>query len=56
MVPKDEYQRRANECLRLAEQAPDEKERKTWRDLALCWLRLSDHAEAFRRESKAPAA
>jgi hypothetical protein len=53
MVSQDQYQQRASECLRLADQSLDEKERKTWRDLALCWLRLSDHAEEFRRKAAA---
>jgi hypothetical protein len=51
MVSQDQYQQRASECIRLAEASVDEKDRKTWRDLALCWLRLSEHAEAFRRKA-----
>ena len=51
MVSEDQYQQRASECIRLAEASIDEKDRKTWRDLALCWVRLSEHAEAFRRKA-----
>jgi hypothetical protein len=47
-MPLDAYQQRANECLQYAQRSPDIDERTTWRELALCWLRLSDHAERFR--------
>lgn len=56
MVLQDPYQQRANECLRLAERSFDEKAKKMWRQLALCWLRLSDHAEQFHHETKSRAA
>jgi len=56
MVLQDPYQQRANECLRLAEQSLEDEEKTTWRQLALCWLRLSDHAEQFRHETKSRAA
>ena len=49
MASEDTYQQRASECFRLAEDSIDEKERNTWRELALCWLRLSEHAQGFRR-------
>jgi hypothetical protein len=47
-MPIDAYQQRANECFRLAANSPGMDERTTWRELALCWLRLSEHAEEFR--------
>jgi hypothetical protein len=53
MASRDQYQQRAGECLRLAEQSVDEKERKTWRELALCWLRLAEHAEGLGRVRRA---
>jgi hypothetical protein len=56
MVLQDPYQQRANECLQLAEQSLADEEKTTWRQLALCWLRLSDHAEHFRHETKSRAA
>jgi hypothetical protein len=52
MDPRDAYQRRVSECAHFAEQSVDEKERMKWRELALCWLRLSEYAEQFRREAK----
>lgn len=53
---KDAYQQRVSECAYFAEQSVDENERMTWRELALCWLRLSQYAEQFRREAKSRAA
>ena len=50
MDPQDAYQQRVSECAHFAEQSVDEKERMTWRELALCWLRLSEYAEQFRAE------
>jgi hypothetical protein len=41
----DIYHQRASECLKLAEGTSDISERMRWRDLALCWLRLSDYAQ-----------
>jgi hypothetical protein len=52
MASQDQYQQRASECLRLAEQSVDEKG-KTWRELALCWLRLAEHAEGLGRVRRA---
>ena len=53
---KDAYQQRVSECAHFAEQSVDENERMTWRELALCWLRLSQYAEQFRHEAKSRAA
>jgi len=55
MVPRDAYQQRVSECAQFAEQAVDDEERMTWRELALCWLRLSEYAERFRQEAKSRA-
>jgi hypothetical protein len=51
-VPLDPYQQRAGECLLLAQRSPTPEERATWRDLALCWVRLSEHAERFRQDAR----
>jgi hypothetical protein len=51
MIPLDAYQQRASECLQLVERSRDVEERTNWRELALCWLRLSEHAERFRRKA-----
>jgi hypothetical protein len=56
MDPQDAYQQRVSECAQFAEQSVDEKARMAWRELALCWLRLSEYAEQFHREAKSGAA
>jgi hypothetical protein len=60
MAPIDVYQQRANECIEFANTSRDIGERTTWRELAICWLRLSEHAEEIRAHAKlvkeAPAA
>ena len=56
MVARDAYQQRVSECVQFAEQAVDDKERMTWRELALCWLRLSQYAEQLSREAKSRTA
>jgi hypothetical protein len=56
MVGRNAYQQRVSECVQFAEQAVDDKERMTWRELALCWLRLFEYAEQFRQEAKSRAA
>jgi hypothetical protein len=48
MLPIETYEQRANECLQFAESSSSFNDRTTWRELALCWLRLSEHAERFR--------
>lgn len=53
-MPLDPYQQRASECLLLAQRSPTPEERATWRELTLCWLRLSEHAERFRRHQREP--
>jgi hypothetical protein len=52
MIPSDIYQQRASECLRSADASSDIAERTRWRELALCWLRLSERAEEFRSGEK----
>ena len=47
MMPADADQQHASERLRLAEQSPDVKEGTAWRELALCWLGLSEHMTRY---------
>jgi hypothetical protein len=56
MIPSEPYQQRASECLQSAEGSSDIEERTRWRNLALCWLRLSDFAEEFRSGEARPRA
>jgi hypothetical protein len=48
----DVYQERASECLRRAADTPDMEDRRALRELALCWLRLSDRVEEFRHHAE----
>ena len=50
MILLDAYQQRVSDCLQSVERSHDVDVRTAWRELALCWLRLSDHAEQFRRK------
>ena len=50
-MPTDVYQERASEALRRASASPDMDDRRALRELALCWLRLSDRAEEFRNHA-----
>jgi hypothetical protein len=51
-MPTDVYQERASEALRRASASPDMDDRRALRELALCWLRLSDRAEEFRNHAE----
>jgi hypothetical protein len=51
MILLDAYQQRVSDCLQSVESSHDVDVRTAWRELALCWLRLSDHAEQFRRKA-----
>ena len=51
-MPTDVYQERASECLRRASASPDMDDRRALRELALCWLQLSDRAEEFRNHAE----
>ena len=53
MILLDAYQQRVSDCLQSVERSHDVDVRTAWRELALCWLRLSDHAEQFRRKADA---
>jgi hypothetical protein len=41
MLKAEEYKRRAAECQELAEKAPTEELRKTYRELATTWGKLA---------------
>ena len=49
MILLDAYQQRVSDCLQSVESSHDVDVRTA--KLALCWLRLSDHAEQFRRKA-----
>ena len=43
----DEYRRNAEECLRMADQANDERDRRSWLRLAEGWDRMTRTAQRF---------
>jgi hypothetical protein len=43
------YQQRAVECYSLAEGFSDPHQRETMRQLAICWLHLSEQADESRQ-------
>jgi hypothetical protein len=45
----DIYQQRAVECYSLAEDFSDPRRREAMRQLAICWLHLSEHANESRQ-------
>ena len=38
------YRSNAQDCLRMAQAAPDERDKPFWLTLAQSWLRLAEHA------------
>lgn len=44
MTSIDEYRVNAEDCLRMAQAAEDERDKPLWVTLAQSWLRLAEHA------------
>jgi hypothetical protein len=44
MSPNNVYRSNAQDCLRMAQATPDERDRPLWLTLAQSWLRLAEHA------------
>ena len=44
MSPNNIYRSNAQDCLRMAQAAPDERDKSFWLTLAQSWLRLAEHA------------
>ena len=40
MAKSDEFQQRAEECQRMADAAPTDREKQSWMELAESWLRM----------------
>jgi hypothetical protein len=49
MLDADQFRRRAQECVTLAESAKDPGFKRHYKDLAQAWLNLARHAETLRR-------
>src|SRR5262245_62897839 len=44
MSPNNIYRNNAEDCLRMAQATPDERDKPFWLTLAQSWLRLAEHA------------
>ena len=44
MSPNNIYRSNAQDCLRMAEAAANERDKPFWLTLAQSWLRLAEHA------------
>ena len=53
MNSANEYRNNAEDCLRLAKLAPEERDRPLWATMAQSWLRLAEHAERINHELEA---
>jgi hypothetical protein len=51
MTPAEFYRQRTVECLALADEISDPRERQIMNELGLCWLRLLERVNENRRES-----
>jgi hypothetical protein len=45
MSSANDYRINAEDCLRMAKQASEERDRPLWATMAQSWLRLAEHAE-----------
>jgi hypothetical protein len=51
MSTANEYRNNAEDCLRMASKASEERDRPLWATMAQSWLRLAEHADTWRQES-----
>jgi hypothetical protein len=56
MICADEYRVIAEDCMRQAYEAQDDRSRPLWVVLAQSWLRLADQAEQAKRRHRVAAA
>ena len=56
MSPNNIYRSNAQDCLRMAQAAPDERDKSFWLTLAQSWLRLAEHAAREGRRIGKPRA
>ena len=45
MSSVSDYRINAEDCLRMAKKASDERDRPLWATMAQSWLRLAEHAD-----------
>jgi hypothetical protein len=46
MSSANDYRTNAEDCLRMAKKASEERDRPLWATMAQSWLRLAEHAES----------
>jgi len=52
MSPNNIYRSNAQDCLRMAQTASNDRDRPFWLTLAQSWLRLAEHAARSSSESR----
>jgi hypothetical protein len=52
MSSAKEYRVIAEDCIRMASTAQDERDRPLWVTMAQSWLRLAEHADRITRQLK----
>ena len=50
MSSASDYRSNAEDCLRRAEKAVDERDGPLWATMAQSWLRLAEHADRISRD------
>jgi hypothetical protein len=48
MSSSNDYRTNAEDCLRMAKTASEERDRPLWATMAQSWLRLAEHADRAR--------
>ncbi|HEY6254854.1 MAG TPA: hypothetical protein VIY51_03585 [Xanthobacteraceae bacterium] len=51
MSSANDYRSNAEDCLRRATKASDDRDRPLWATMAQSWLRLAEHADRISLES-----
>ena len=54
MSSAHDYRINAEDCLRMAKQASEERDRPLWATMAQSWLRLAEHADRVRLAPEDP--
>lgn len=50
MSSASDYRSNAEDCLRRAEKASDDRDAPLWATMAQSWLRLAEHADRIRQD------
>lgn len=55
MSSANDYRINAEDCLRMAQRASDDRDRPLWATMAQSWLRLAEHADRVNLVPENPA-